>query len=83
MPFITPGCRAGPSHATLALLWRWVIMARHDWKSVNDSEPRFSGTARLVAEPVADQGVRNALQGAFACTKDMPDDFGRLLAQLR
>ena len=58
-------------------------MTGQDWKSVNDSAGRLGGVPHLVANACADQGVRNALQGAFTCSKDMPEEFDKMLARLR
>jgi hypothetical protein len=58
-------------------------MAQKDWISTTDGDTRFDATSRLVIAAPADQGLRNALRGAFACTNDLPDDIDRLLARLR
>ncbi len=33
--------------------------------------------------PAPIRRARNALQGAFTCSKDMPEEFDKLLARLR
>jgi len=58
-------------------------MVGRDFKSANEQDARIAGTFGFVPAPTADDGVRNALRGAFACAKDTPDDFDSLLARLR
>jgi len=58
-------------------------MAQQDWKSANERDAHLGGAPRLVTAPSAGLGVSNALRGAFACSKDVPDDFDLLLARLR
>ncbi len=58
-------------------------MTQQDWKSSDGSAARLGGPQRTIVAPHDDQGVRNALNGAFACSTDVPEDFERLLARLR
>jgi len=54
-----------------------------DRKSAGYPGDRYDGAAKLVAAPVASQGVRNALRNAFSCDKNSTEYFDRLLAKLR
>jgi len=58
-------------------------MAGPNYKAATAHDARIGSTLGYVPAPAADEGVRNALRGAFACAKETPDDFDRLLARLR